>query len=161
LEAFVGSGGRLVISLLPSFYPPRTNWFALKAAQKRASSQGGGGTNAPPVDESRQPWTGPEGEEFDARAVSLQKRWDLRLGFAMLPRNDAGVFKSALAFHHAGDALPATLPCHTALYFDHANEPWRTIYDREPVRPVLIERPLGRGTVVLAADSFHFSNEAL
>jgi hypothetical protein len=161
LEAFAGSGGRLVISLLPSFYPPRTNWFALKAAQKRAASKGGVGTNAPPVDGSRQPWTGPDGEEFDARAIPLQKRWDLGLGFATLPRNDAGVFKSAMAFNRTADTLPETLPCHTALYFDQAGEPWRTIYAREPARPVLIERPLGRGTIVLVADSFHFSNEAL
>jgi hypothetical protein len=146
---------------LPSFYPPRTNWFAVRAAQKRAQAKGGSATNAPPVGGPDQPWTRPETEAFDARAVSLQTRWALRLGFATLPRDDGGVFKSATAFHRDDDALPATLPCHTALHFDQTEAPWRTIYAREPGRPVIIERSLGRGTVVLSADSFHFSNEAL
>jgi hypothetical protein len=91
----------------------------------------------------------------------MQTRWMLRIGFAMLPRDDAGVFKPAPAFNRAGDSLPATVACHTALYFDQTNGPWRTIYTREPARPVIIERPLGRGTLVLSADSFYFSNEAL
>src|SRR5262245_45795307 len=52
LEAFVGSGGRLVVSLLPSFYPPRTNWFAARAAQKRAKA-GRSLTNAPPAERPR------------------------------------------------------------------------------------------------------------
>ena len=40
------------------------------------------------------------------------------------------------------------------------NDSWRVIYSAEG-RPVVIERPLGSGSIVLAADSYFMSNEAL
>src|SRR6185295_18194593 len=53
---------------------------------------------------------------------------------------------------------------HTALHFGQTNSSWRTIYGRiagTNVEPVVIERTMGSGSIVLCADSFHFSNEAL
>ena len=61
-------------------------------------------------------------------------------------------------------ALPRTLSLHTALCFRGLGPDWRVLYVRGQgtnVQPVLIERPMGRGGIVLFADSFYFSNEAL
>ena len=49
---------------------------------------------------------------------------------------------------------------HSRLYFESTNEAWRTLYACEG-RPVLVERPWGKGTLVLAADSYFLSNEAM
>jgi len=56
--------------------------------------------------------------------------------------------------------LPETLPWHTTLCFTDLAADWRVIYVRAG-RPVLIERHLGRGSLVLSADSFVLSNESL
>jgi hypothetical protein len=58
-------------------------------------------------------------------------------------------------------ALPETLDWHTAMWFDKPDPSWRVIYAREKNRPVLMERTMGGGTLVLASDSYYFSNEAL
>jgi hypothetical protein len=47
-----------------------------------------------------------------------------------------------------------------ALYFELQSDRWRIIYARDDV-PVIAERPWGRGTLVLVADSYLFSNEAM
>jgi len=60
----------------------------------------------------------------------------------------------------AGVDLPETLPWHTMLCFADLASDWRVIYTRAG-HPVLIERDLGRGSLVLSADSYVLSNEAL
>jgi hypothetical protein len=59
-----------------------------------------------------------------------------------------------------GAGLPETLPWHAAFGFADLAEGWRVIYARAG-KPVLIERDLGRGSLVVSADSFVLSNEAL
>jgi hypothetical protein len=60
--------------------------------------------------------------------------------------------------------LPRTLRIHTALHFDKLGADWQVLYARVETTnqfPVLIERPMGKGSIVITADSFPFSNEAL
>jgi hypothetical protein len=56
--------------------------------------------------------------------------------------------------------LPVKIPWRTTLYFDLKDEAWQTLYTWEQ-KPVVVRRSWGRGTVVMAADSYLFSNEAL
>jgi hypothetical protein len=49
---------------------------------------------------------------------------------------------------------------HSAAYFSGLGPAWRVIYECRD-QPVVIERPWGNGTVVLASDSYPLSNEAL
>lgn len=58
------------------------------------------------------------------------------------------------------ERLPEEIPWHSALYFDRARNDWQTIY-AVGERPVIIERKMGRGTIVLASDSYFLSNEAM
>ncbi len=64
------------------------------------------------------------------------------------------------AFLREGDALPKTLHSRSRLAFTSLDPSWRVLYERGD-RAVLIERPLGAGTVVLFSDSYFLSNEAL
>lgn len=55
--------------------------------------------------------------------------------------------------------LPQAIPIHTSLSFV-ASPDWRIIYSFQG-RPVVVERRVGKGEVVLVADSYLFSNEAM
>jgi hypothetical protein len=46
------------------------------------------------------------------------------------------------------------------LYFDDLDDAWQVIYAADG-RPAVIEKSYGSGTLVISADSFFFSNEAL
>lgn len=59
-----------------------------------------------------------------------------------------------------GGALPASFPLHTALCFKDLGPEWRVLYSTGGC-PVIIERALGAGSIVLVADSYLFSNEAM
>jgi hypothetical protein len=90
------------------------------------------------------------------------------LGFALthvpLPKDEQGEAVADVARREGRQPtaldLPETLPWHTTLCFADLAAGWRVLYSRGG-RPVLIERDLGRGSLVLSADSFVLSNEAL
>jgi hypothetical protein len=56
--------------------------------------------------------------------------------------------------------LPPAISWHTNLYFETFDGAWQVIYTCQG-RPVIIERKFGEGSIVLSADSFFVSNEAL
>jgi hypothetical protein len=154
LETFARSGGRLVVATEAVFVRPRTNVFAMAAARK-GPPLGGGPTNLPP----NLP------DEF--RKIDIRQQWKLSFDFADLAKNEKGSYDPASATlldSAAAPALPETLDIHTTLCFTGLGPEWRVVYARKQgtnVHPVLIERTMGRGSIVLFADSFHFSNEAL
>lgn len=58
-------------------------------------------------------------------------------------------------------ALPESVPWQSGLCFKTETAPaWSVLY-RHGDRPVMVERALGRGSIVLAGDAFFVSNEAL
>ncbi len=56
--------------------------------------------------------------------------------------------------------LPRQLPWHGALFFDDLEECWEVLYTKDD-NPVVIQRAWGRGTLVMVADTYLLSNEAL
>ena len=155
LETFVRSGGRLVIAAAPLLQRPRTNVFTLAAATGKGAPIGGLPTNAPP------------GLREAFRKIDIQDRWGLAFDYVDLLKRDGDHFDpSPGALQRGADspALPRTISLHSALYFRGLDPDWRVLYARVPgtnLLPVLIERPMGHGSIVLFADSFYFSNEAL
>jgi len=124
----------------PAKDPPTTN----------ASNDDDHQVQTPPVDYFPDP---------SGNCISLKDQWGLRLAFAEYPSDKAVIVND----HPTPDrlkSLPRKISWHTALYFDELEDSWRKIYTADG-RPVVIERPYGRGSLVLSADSFFLSNEAL
>lgn len=96
----------------------------------------------------------PEGVKFKDRL----RRWGA--AFA-IPRGKAGAaFDRRAVATAAAAGLEPEITWHTALYFKDLAPVWRTLYTCEG-KPVVIERPFGDGTIVLASDAYFLSNEAL
>lgn len=139
LETFVRGGGRLVVTL----YPERTQPRQFVSGQ---------GSNAPA-------FKNPLQEEMRRLPINLREEWGFGLDYLPLPRERL-VIAPARAARASQDSVPAELSWHSALVFTNLDSAWRVIYARETI-PVMIERPLGAGTIVLATDSFFVSNEAM
>ena len=172
-ETFIRTGGRVVIAPLPVLDKPRVNIF-----QARAARRAGGpvvATNAPP-----RPGDLPD----DFERISVKDRWKVSFEYAALPGADDNKPTPALAFRDesAAPQLPQNIQIHSGLYFDKFDSEWQVIYERRTSanrkRPdnrntstgagtstnrqaVVIERSMGKGSIVLSADPFAFSNEAL
>jgi hypothetical protein len=56
--------------------------------------------------------------------------------------------------------LPSELPCQTSVCFTNVGADWVAIY-RRGANPVMIERQIGKGSIVLSSLSFPVSNEGL
>jgi hypothetical protein len=130
-ESLTDAGGRLVLSFLA---------VEKKPAGRRMSK-------------------GVEPKEETKDCVALKEKWGLSFAFAEKPADKAVNVRNDLSRAHL-KGLPQTISWHTALYFDELDDTWRVIYAADD-RPVIIERPYGKGSLVLSADSFFLSNEAL
>ena len=162
LEGFVAGGGRMVISLAPSYRKPTANWFEREA--KRPSKM----TNSPPIKagdkKSRPPKRSPFGDDDELPGVQqtpLGERWKFQLDYAVALQNDKGVYEPIVAKRESDARLPESLEWHSAAWFSKPDAAWHVIYAREKGRAVAMERRFGSGTIVLLTDSYHFSNEAL
>jgi len=138
MQAFMFSGGRIVISLLP-----------------RTATESGAGGN------TNNPWHTTNDEEVVIKSISLFDKYGLRLktdrGFA--PQDDPS--RAQLTESVPGAAGPPdSISWHSAGYFADLDSHWRTIYQRRKYAEI-IERPFGPGALVLSADSYFVSNEAL
>jgi Domain of unknown function (DUF4350) len=94
------------------------------------------------------------------RTVDLAQRWGISTDFEPLPEEE-DAYKTATAHRQADLPLPKSIPCHSALYFTELNDAWTVLYARDSGNAVLVERQWGRGSLVLCADAYLFSNEAM
>jgi len=104
---------------------------------------------------------GPAYEDLMPKPVQWEDAWGVTMEFHELARDPKANAYTPETAHRAVDApLPETVPVRTTLSFATKSDRWRTIY-AVGERPVLIERPVGEGTLVLVADAFLLSNEAM
>jgi hypothetical protein len=61
---------------------------------------------------------------------------------------------------YAEGGLPTDLAAYTSICFTNLHADWRVVYERDDA-PVMLERRIGDGTIVLSALSYFVSNEAL
>jgi hypothetical protein len=167
------SGGRLVLSFLPTVKKAEENRApsdrhnatdendlepsAEDSAQKPACENKSGTSQESNPGEEENPSLkkGAPKREF----VSVKEKWGIRYNFIPnLPvKNEKYLSLEAVCFR---PELPAAVSWHSNLYFELLNDSWQPLYSVNG-NPVIVERPMGRGTLVLCADSFFLSNEAL
>jgi len=164
LETFVRTGGRVIIGLLPVLERPRINRFATRPAPGKGAPP----TRAtPPPGATNSPGWQPGDEFADFRKVSLRDRWNVSFDYAELSKTDDNKIIPVLAARRGlpdDSPLPRSISVHTAMHFDKLDPDWRAIYARVTgtnLLPVIVERKMGKGSIVLSADSFYFSNESL
>ncbi len=93
-------------------------------------------------------------------SLSLKQRWGVGFDYSDLKAtpDDKPVPETALK-KDAPDEFDK-VSWHSALYFKDLTSDWRVVYVRGEL-PVMIERKLGAGTMVLVSDSYFLSNEAM
>ena len=91
--------------------------------------------------------------------VSVKKHWGIGVAFKdYLPVKD-DKYLAVDATSNRRD-LPPVISWHTNFYFDLFDDAWKTLYSFEGL-PLIVERAYGKGSIVVCADSFFMSNEAL
>ena len=154
LEVFLARGNRLVITFFPrtsafESRPDDDETNSVKSARARDEKM----TPAKPAEKNKK-----KAAEED-RGVDLTERWGFGMDFIKLIRaND--VYEPARVENKTDLPLPRALDWHSGAVFTNLDGAWRVIYARG-ARAVLIERAFGKGSVVMATDSYFVSNEAM
>jgi hypothetical protein len=168
-ERLTSNGGRLILSFLPSKKKP-ADWRMstciapaedVKDTDKTSQKNGHDDSEKSGDNDEDTSQTAPDRQIQDAsgKCVSLKKKWGVTFGYAEELSEKADHLGDDLPQTH-GIGLPKTISWHTALFFDELDDIWQVIYSANG-RPVVIERPYRKGSLVLSADSFFLSNEAL
>ncbi|HSI14622.1 MAG TPA: DUF4350 domain-containing protein [Chthoniobacter sp.] len=85
-------------------------------------------------------------------------RWGF--SFDYLPEEKGKTYNRHAALIEPGGQMESDISWHSALYFRDLKPQWKVLYMCGTM-PVVIERKYGSGSIVLVADSFLVSNEAL
>ena len=168
-DRLTSNGGRMILSFLPVEKKP-ADWRMstcfepakeVKDAEKARRNDVHTDSEKPGENNENKSQTAPgrQIEDTSGKCVSLKDQWGVAFAFAEEPSQKADHLSHDLSPNHI-TGLPQTISWHTALYFDGLDDIWRVIYTANG-RPVIIERPYGNGSLVLSADSFFLSNEAL
>ena len=121
-----------------------------KAAKDDEEARSKNGRASPRNDEREKMDTKP-------RLADWEKRWGLVIHERWITDGEMGAIKTA----DAPAALEASVPWKSDLYFETLKgSDWRVLYTRG-LSPVVVEMPLGKGSVVLATDAYLLSNEAM
>ncbi|CAB1064538.1 hypothetical protein D1BOALGB6SA_9334 [Olavius sp. associated proteobacterium Delta 1] len=175
LDRLTESGGRLVISYLPVNKKiegtPCTEKEDLNADQPESQTHKEipGQNQTPEKEPTPEPQYDSDklkdnaGEKNvpDDKLVSIREHWGFGFSYIdNLPVQNKDQKYLTLEATSLRPDLPAAISWHTNLYFKVLDDSWQTLYSVDD-KPVIIERPMGKGTLVLCADSFFISNEAL
>jgi hypothetical protein len=171
LEGLLLNGSRVILTFTPVYKKVSSQDFWEREEQEdeeepveNESTEEGEGTGdgqAPESEETSHKENEDIGIDVSDYAVDLPEKWGVDFGYTTLKVKEGDVYESIQAFRQADAALPDELSWHTALYFEpDAEKNWNTVYEANG-HPVIIERTFGKGTLVLCADSYFVSNEAL
>jgi hypothetical protein len=90
--------------------------------------------------------------------ATVAKQWGFKFGY--LPEQKGKAFSRRADPAEPGSDLESDISWHSALAFRDLKPQWKVLY-KSGTMPVIIERSYGNGSIVLVADSFLVSNEAL
>jgi len=169
LDSAVRAGSRLVLTMKSEFTPESAGYFndtflemgpaAKKAAEKKAEDKKPEDKKSDAKPAARLPprMVGAEAKAKAPKTADLKRLWGISLSTHKFERFDKG----AVPAPDAPKGLPGNLVWKSGLYFDASKgASWRVIYD-DFGKSVILEMPYGRGSIVVAGDSYFLSNEAL
>jgi hypothetical protein len=163
LESLVLGGGRLVVSFLPVSEKPEYDPLARSKEEKKKSKDDQAKDQKEEKKKELKPRK-PEDSKKTPRekeqSVSLFSRWGFSVDYQVLQANPDGSTIPAMALRKDVVGISESISWHTALLFKKLDPVWKVVYSRDD-HPVMIERKLGRGTLVISADSYLFSNQAM
>lgn len=139
IEDAAHEGGRIIISFVPT---QRTSASPPEKEKQEISK-----------DENNQENEEQEQELYRTKYVNLSDRWSVDTELSAEQDSEA-------LLRAPEKGLPTSLAWHSTLVFNPQDAAWRTIYTMSG-KPVLIERTYGKGSIVMASDSYLLSNEAM
>jgi hypothetical protein len=144
LESFMKNGGRMVVTYV------RSGFFEqIQLEKKKEQEQKKKADKKEPGKDSEEK----KDENALIKFVSLSERWGLKY-----EEGDWDGYRSA---HLAASMkLPKVLTWHSPVYFNLNGKDWNVIYKLDD-HAVLVERNFGKGSLVLASETFFLSNEAM
>ncbi len=159
LEALATEGGRLVILL----YPERGLRLRKKqdeAAPEKKKEKAGGKQARKKTGEEKDKDVDDEESGGKPRWVSLEDRWKFGVVRDEAPQKQDSDKAMTAVLATDAHGLSGSVTWRSGLSFEDPGAAWKTVYGRNN-RPVLIERSFGRGTIVIATDTYFVSNEAM
>jgi hypothetical protein len=166
LEYFVGAGGRLVITFLPHerYGPDDTEATPEELREKRSrKSEGESDEEQEEIEHEEvadEEDRDDDEEEFDfgTTSVDISERWGFDYGFEPFSETEE---LSSIHVNRQGhsETLPDAVRWYSTFYFEDFDPAWKPRYMRGD-DPVIMERSLSAGTIVIASDSYLLSNEA-
>ncbi|MGB5748375.1 MAG: DUF4350 domain-containing protein [Desulfobacterales bacterium] len=127
---------------------------ARRAGKRKSSTPSRGKSGSKKIDEN-----GVAKDSGQKNLVSVKTHWGIGMVFKdYLPVKD-DKHLSIDATSNRRD-LPPVISWHTNLYFDLFDDAWQTLYSYEGL-PLIVERAYGKGSILVCADSYFMSNEAL
>ena len=157
IQDFLTRGGRLVIT----FFPKTEEDFWFDEGTDTNAVENKKMTKVKPKSGKHGHDHNHDNESDDDSWLNLADKWNYHVGFQKLEANaDGDAYDPATVFNQTGLRLPNTLDWHSGIIFTNLASAWRVIYSRGG-NAVMIERHFGRGSVVMASDSYLLSNEAM
>jgi len=139
IDRLTRSGGRLVMSFLP----------------EQKQSAGGGETSGTSQKELHPVTEAKQAKKF----IPISNYWGVDFSFNAEILTEESKYLDLVATSNL-PGFPSVISWHTNLYFRLLDSSWRVLYACDG-QPVIIERSFGKGRIILCADSYIFSNEAL
>ena len=146
IENYMARGGRLVIT----FYPQTEGFWSNEGTNSPANKK---------MTKSKDGKKDQDSEDAESHWTPFEDKWGFHTGFEKL-EPDGDNYAPATVYNQTDLALPDALNWHSGIIFTNLAHEWRVIYARDG-NAVLIERQFGRGSVVIASDSYLLSNEAM
>jgi hypothetical protein len=166
IKDFLARGGRLVITYSPETEAPY-EWFTndYETTNSTVSDRDAKDKKA----DDKTPADKKSGDKKVAHRHKLSRysesdiNWEDEMGFHTgfdKLEADGDVYAPVPVVNESMSSLPYTLDWHSGMIFTNCDKAWRVIYARD-ANAVMIERNFGKGSVVIASDSYFASNEAM
>jgi hypothetical protein len=154
IESFVLGGGRLVLLFYPAGDVSEANDH--EAGSEKKKDPGKKEHDARPGREANT--NNRSADDVRYQKFILSDRWKITMSWNGV--SGPGQKRTVRALPAAGSGLTQPVSWHSTVSFTGSGAEWREVYELDG-KPVMVERRYGKGSIVLASDSYFASNEAM